>query len=277
MYPLGRHRPPHALGDNVAALDPPPRDRPRRGRGADGGPDGARSRRDDRGRSRGPVRVRARLQPRHRRPGPGAVHRGRGDRGAAPGRRDQGLPILAIAQADDLEERIALLEAGADDVITKPFDQVELEARVEALSLRFQRSKERSALVAVERDRRPTRPADRVGVQPQGRRRARRPSRPTSRCSRPRRNPGGTLLIDLDLSFGQVASHLNLEPKQTPAGARPRRRGAARARAVPHLHDPPPERHPGPRRAAGAGVRVAHRRRARSSSCSSGRSRRTTS
>ena len=29
------------------------------------------------------------------------------------------------------------------------------------------------------------------------------------------RNPGGTLLIDLDLSFGQVSSHLNLEPKQT--------------------------------------------------------------
>ena len=29
------------------------------------------------------------------------------------------------------------------------------------------------------------------------------------------RNPGGTLLIDLDLSFGQVSSHLNLQPKQS--------------------------------------------------------------
>jgi DNA-binding response OmpR family regulator len=36
------------------------------------------------------------------------------------------LPVLAIAQADDLEERISLLEAGADEVITKPFDPVEL-------------------------------------------------------------------------------------------------------------------------------------------------------
>ena len=29
------------------------------------------------------------------------------------------------------------------------------------------------------------------------------------------RNPSGVLLIDFDLSFGQVASHLNLQPKQT--------------------------------------------------------------
>jgi DNA-binding response OmpR family regulator len=47
------------------------------------------------------------------------------------------IPVLAVARSNDLEERIALLEAGADDVITKPFDQVELEARVEALALRF--------------------------------------------------------------------------------------------------------------------------------------------
>ena len=29
------------------------------------------------------------------------------------------------------------------------------------------------------------------------------------------RKPGATLLIDLDLAFGQVASHLNIQPKQT--------------------------------------------------------------
>ena len=32
------------------------------------------------------------------------------------------IPVLAVAQSADLEERIALLEAGADDVIAKPFD-----------------------------------------------------------------------------------------------------------------------------------------------------------
>ena len=50
------------------------------------------------------------------------------------------IPVLAIAQGGSLDERIALLEAGADDVIARPFDQPELLARIEALSLRTQRS-----------------------------------------------------------------------------------------------------------------------------------------
>src|SRR3954471_17890371 len=52
------------------------------------------------------------------------------------------VPILCISQTDDVEERIRFLEAGADDVMAKPFDGRELEARVEALLLRFQRSKD---------------------------------------------------------------------------------------------------------------------------------------
>jgi DNA-binding response OmpR family regulator len=47
--------------------------------------------------------------------------------------------ILAVAQGDDIEERIALIEAGADDVIVKPFDGTELEAKVEALLVRLRR------------------------------------------------------------------------------------------------------------------------------------------
>jgi len=46
------------------------------------------------------------------------------------------LPILAIAQTDDIEERIGLIEAGADDVIARPFDPRELEARMAALAVR---------------------------------------------------------------------------------------------------------------------------------------------
>ena len=52
------------------------------------------------------------------------------------------IPVLCVGQTDDVEDRIRFLEAGADDVMAKPFDARELEARVEALLLRFQRSKD---------------------------------------------------------------------------------------------------------------------------------------
>lgn len=130
-------------------------------------------------------------------------------------RRDEhtkALPVLAVAQADDLEERIGLLEAGADDVITKPFDPVELEARVEALSLRFQRSRQVTSVV----------PATAIG-DPRGRRIVSvfSPKGGVGTTTiatnlaliAAERNPTGVILIDLDLSFGQVASHLNLQPK----------------------------------------------------------------
>ena len=40
------------------------------------------------------------------------------------------VPILAISASDDVEERIRLLEAGADDVMSRPVDERELDARV---------------------------------------------------------------------------------------------------------------------------------------------------
>src|SRR5689334_582638 len=45
------------------------------------------------------------------------------------------IPILCVAASDDVEERISFLEAGADDVVARPFDAREVEARVEALLL----------------------------------------------------------------------------------------------------------------------------------------------
>jgi len=48
------------------------------------------------------------------------------------------IALLAIARSDTVEERIALLEAGADDVMAVPIDGQELSARVDGLLRRAQ-------------------------------------------------------------------------------------------------------------------------------------------
>jgi pilus assembly protein CpaE len=47
-----------------------------------------------------------------------------------------GPPLLAVAHSSDVERRVELLEAGADDVLVYPFDPRELEALIDALLLR---------------------------------------------------------------------------------------------------------------------------------------------
>lgn len=121
------------------------------------------------------------------------------------------VPVLCVAQSADLDERIALLEAGADEVITRPFQHAELHARVEAMALQSQRS--------------PAAGGARVIGDPLGKR--------VIAVFSPKGGVGTTTiatnlailaaerfpnkvgLLDLDLSYGQVASHLDLEPKQT--------------------------------------------------------------
>ena len=124
------------------------------------------------------------------------------------------VPVMCISASDDVEERIRFLEAGADDVMARPFDARELEARVEALLLRFQRSKDLSPGVSTDgvvmtRARRAvavfspkggvgtTTIATNIAV-------AAAASRPTQ-----------VVLMDLALQFGGVATHLNLRPRQT--------------------------------------------------------------
>ena len=124
------------------------------------------------------------------------------------------VPVMCISATDDVEERIRFLEAGADDIIPRTFDARELEARVEALLLRFQRSKALAPAIStdgrvVARPRRSaavfspkggvgtTTIATNIAVAAAGTR------------------PGQVVLVDLALQFGGVATHLNLRPKQT--------------------------------------------------------------
>ncbi len=47
--------------------------------------------------------------------------------------RDIATPVLLLTAKDDVESRVAGLDAGADDYLTKPFDLDELSARLRAL------------------------------------------------------------------------------------------------------------------------------------------------
>jgi pilus assembly protein CpaE len=124
------------------------------------------------------------------------------------------IPVLCVGQTDDVEDRIKFLEAGADDVMAKPFDDRELEARVEALLLRFQRSKDLQAVVSsdgivVTRQRRIVAvhsPRGGVGTTTIATNVA---------MIKAKQKPDRVVLVDLHLQFGQVATHLNLEAKQS--------------------------------------------------------------
>ena len=124
------------------------------------------------------------------------------------------IPVLCVSQSDDVEDRIHFLEAGADDVVAKPFDAREIEARVEALLLRFQRSKDRTSVVStngitVARARRTVAvhsPKGGVGTSTIATNIA---------IAAAKLRPDRVVIVDLDLQFGQIATHLNLVPRQT--------------------------------------------------------------
>lgn len=48
-------------------------------------------------------------------------------------RRNQRMPVLILTARDAVQDRVNGLDLGADDYLTKPFDLLELEARVRAL------------------------------------------------------------------------------------------------------------------------------------------------
>jgi pilus assembly protein CpaE len=123
------------------------------------------------------------------------------------------VPVLCVSPSDDVEERIRFLEAGADDVMARPFDARELEARVEALLLRFQRSKELAPALSgdgiVGRARRTV-----AVYSPKGG--AGTTTIATNiAVTAARKRPDRVVLMDFDLQFGGVATHLNLRPRQS--------------------------------------------------------------
>jgi len=149
--------------------------------------------------------------------------------GAIASLRTSGLdgvtPILVVAPANDVEARIAFLEAGADDVIVGGFAHNELEGRVMAQLIRAGKihldttshsgSAEIVAFFSPKGGVGTTTLAVNTAVLlAGGGGSVLGPGRASERGFPPSR----VLLVDLDLQFGQVATHLNLTPRYDIAG-----------------------------------------------------------
>jgi len=126
-------------------------------------------------------------------------------------------PILVVAPAHDVEARIAFLEAGADDVIAGGFARNELESRVEALLIRSGKvrpdaskpaSGELVAFFSPKGGVGTTTLAVNTAVLLAG---GAAPA--TSGSAAITQDASRVALLDLDLQFGQVATHLNLTPR----------------------------------------------------------------
>lgn len=125
------------------------------------------------------------------------------------------IPILAVASTDDVEERITLIEAGADEVIARPFDPRELEGRMVALELRLRREGAPSPEVETAEERR-AEPRLIAVFGPKG-------GTGTTTiavnvaAALAQQRPDAVALVDLDTQFGQVVTHLlpNVTTKRT--------------------------------------------------------------
>lgn len=62
------------------------------------------------------------------------------------------IPVIFITAMSELEQRVKGLKAGADDYITKPFEIIELLARVETVLRRYNKANDKLQILDVEID-----------------------------------------------------------------------------------------------------------------------------
>jgi pilus assembly protein CpaE len=120
------------------------------------------------------------------------------------------IPVLGIAQSDDVEERVRMLEAGADDVMAQGFDPDELRARIDGLITTM-----RPPSAGDGGETRQSPAATRIRVvsffSPKGGV-GTTTLAVNSAVAAAAKGDRSVALIDLDLEWGQVATHVNLVP-----------------------------------------------------------------
>lgn len=123
------------------------------------------------------------------------------------------IPLLAIAQGDDVEERVRLLEAGADDVVSRPVDPLELQLRIDTLLVRLLEAPQAVRMAPMPIAGSPARTGSRIlaFLSPKGG--AGTTTVAVNVAVTLARGGRSVALVDLDLSFGAVATHLDIQPR----------------------------------------------------------------
>lgn len=134
-------------------------------------------------------------------------------RAAAP----PGLPMLAVAHSHDIEERISLIEAGADDVLGQPFDVRQLELLTEALLSRLPGSAAGAAGPDGARTERPTGGSGKMICFVAAKGGVGTTTLAVNTAIALANRGQSVAIADLDFHHGQVAAHLNVASKRTTA------------------------------------------------------------
>jgi pilus assembly protein CpaE len=124
----------------------------------------------------------------------------------------RGLAICVLTSSGDVESRVALIEAGADEVVPDDIDPRELDARIQALLVRSTRSVVHTTATPDGAARRPRRsiavfsPSGGVGTTTIA---------VNVAVALAAHSTGRVAIADMHLPFGQVATHLDIRPHRT--------------------------------------------------------------
>ncbi|MCU0506092.1 MAG: hypothetical protein MUE82_10065 [Chloroflexi bacterium] len=125
----------------------------------------------------------------------------------------RGLAICVLTPSTDVEARVAMIQAGADEVVPETIDPRELDARIQALLLRSTRAVALAGAAAESAAaRRPRRsiavfsPSGGVGTTTVA---------VNVAVALAAHHPGRVAIADMHLPFGQVATHLDIRPHRT--------------------------------------------------------------
>jgi len=125
----------------------------------------------------------------------------------------RGLAICVLTPSGDVDARVAMIQAGADEVVPDTIDPRELDARIQALLLRSTRAISLAGVAAESAAAR--RPRRSIGVFSPSGGVGTTTIAVNVAVALAALHPGRVAVVDMHLPFGQVATHLDIRPHRS--------------------------------------------------------------